>query len=65
MDFEKQMKELEEIIAKLDGNQVTLNEGIMLFEKGSQLIKEASKTLKEAKGKITVIKNALEEDFKD
>lgn len=61
MDFEKGSKELEQIITKLESGQISLTEGIELFEKGSIIIKEAQEELNKAKGKVTVIKNSVEE----
>lgn len=58
MTFEEQLKELETIVAKLESG-VSLNEGISLFEKGSQLCKDCFENIESAKGKITVIRESL------
>lgn len=58
MSFEEQQKELEQIIAKLESG-VSLEEGIKLFERGSELCKSCFEQLDGAKGKITVIRDSL------
>lgn len=58
MSFEEQIKELEQIIAKLEGG-VSLEEGVKLFERGSELCKSCFEQLDGAKGKITVIRDSL------
>ena len=58
MSFEEQQKELEQIIAKLESG-VSLEEGIQLFDRGSELCKSCFEQLDGAKGKITVIRDSL------
>lgn len=55
MTFEKAVKRLEEIVATLEKNDVTLDESIKLFEEGTELTAFCSKTLNEAQQKITEI----------
>ena len=52
-DFEKSIKELEEIAKKLENEQITLDESIALFEQGVLLSKACSEYLENAKQKIT------------
>lgn len=63
MDFEKEAIELESIIKKLEGGNVNLQDGMQLFERGTQIINNAQKELTEAKGKITIIKENIETDL--
>lgn len=58
MSFEEQIKELEQIIAKLEGG-VSLEDGVKLFERGSELCKSCFEQLDGAKGKIAVIRDSL------
>lgn len=53
MTFEKAVKRLEEIVAALEKNDVTLDESIKLFEEGTELTAFCSKTLNDAQQKIT------------
>ncbi len=52
--------ELEKIVDKLDGQGVTLEEGISLFESGVKITKECLEYLALEKGKITQIKEQLD-----
>ena len=54
-DFEKSIKELEQIAQSLENEQITLNESIALFEKGVILSKECSEYLENAKQKIITL----------
>lgn len=61
MDFETSFKQFEEIIKKLEASNLTLAQGIELFEKGVSLLKDCYASLGEAKGKITVLEKQLDE----
>lgn len=50
--FEDKLNELEEIIEKLDSDEVKLDEMLKLYERAIILIKEEKETLNEAKEKI-------------
>jgi exodeoxyribonuclease VII small subunit len=54
-DFEKSIKELEEIAKSLENEQITLDESIALFEKGVALSKDCSEYLENAKQKIITL----------
>ena len=54
-NFEKSIKELEEIVEKLEGSDVSLEESLKLFEKGVTLTKSCQKMLDEAEKKVTVL----------
>lgn len=61
MNFENSFKEFEKIVKQLENPNLTLNEGVELFEKGVALLKECYGALGEAKGKITVLTKQLDE----
>ncbi len=61
-DFEKSIKELETIASKLDSQQISLDESILLFEKGVKISKECSNYLENAKQKIISLTQAEEEN---
>ena len=66
MDYENQLCELEKIVNKLESGNVTLEEGVSLFEKGVSLTKDCLQSLSEYKGKITIIQdevNKLMEEY--
>ncbi len=60
MNIDDKITRLQEIATKLEQNDISLEEGIKLFEEGSALAKECYTALNEAKGKITVIKKDLD-----
>ncbi len=55
MSFEDKLKELEEIVDKLDGGNVSLEESIVLFEKGVKLSKACQRILNSAEKKVNVL----------
>lgn len=50
-DFEKSISELEKIVSLLESGDITLDESIKLFERGTELAGECRKTLETAKRK--------------
>ncbi|MCL2676166.1 MAG: exodeoxyribonuclease VII small subunit [Firmicutes bacterium] len=60
MDFEKKLKEIEAISARLQSDDIGLDEGIALFEKSVILTKECLAYLSESKQKIETIKRDLD-----
>ena len=66
--FEEQIKELEDIVSKLEGSDVTLDETLSLFEKGIKLTKGCQKILDNAENKVKILMadgngEMVEEDF--
>ena len=61
--FEKSIKELESIVAKLESGDTTLDESLELFEKGIKLSKECNKMLDTAEKKVSVLMNGEKKDF--
>ena len=55
--FENSMKQLEEIVEKIESGGANLEESISLYEKGIELKKFCEKRLKEAELKIKKIKS--------
>lgn len=64
MSFEVKLKELEEIVSKLEGGSLSLEESIVNFEKGMELSKECTKSLEVAENKIKILTEDGEKDFK-
>ena len=61
-DFEKSISELEKIVSLLESGDITLDESIKLFERGTELAGECTKTLETAKLKIITLTEAEEEN---
>lgn len=60
MNFEDKIKELQEITTKMEDSNLSMSEGVMLYEKGVGLAKECYEELNNVKGKVNVIKQDLE-----
>ena len=55
LSFEQAMKELEDVVAKLENGQVPLEDSIKLYEMGNDLKKHCEQKLKEAEVKVSQI----------
>lgn len=53
--FELSMKRLEEIVRKLEGGALTLDESLKAYEEGIALVRACSKKLDEAEKKIRLL----------
>ncbi len=60
MNFEQQLKKLEEIVLKLESGECTFDEATSLFEEGKQIAKSCAKLLDDNKGKITELSTELD-----
>lgn len=54
-NFEKNLKELEEVVKSLESGNVELDDMLSLFERGIKLTKSCTKLLDEAEQKINVL----------
>jgi len=63
MSFEDAMKELEKLVDSLDRGDVSLDEAITAYDRGSQLKEYCEKKLNEAKMKIETIQSSDKEDI--
>lgn len=59
MDFEQKSQKLQKIIEQLENNQVSLEQATKLYEEGVLLAKECYKLLSQSKGKVTILKDEL------
>ena len=55
MSFEEAMRELEKLVESLDKGEVSLDEAIAAYDRGSQLKDHCQKKLNEAKMKVETI----------
>ena len=58
MTFEEAMKELEKLVDSLDKGDVSLDEAIAAYDRGSQLKDHCQKKLNEAKMKVETIQSS-------
>ena len=63
--FEENLKDLEELVRKLDNDDLTLDESIKMFESGMELSKKCSKKLEEAEKKINILVESSNGDLKE
>ncbi len=61
--FEKSIKELEEVVNKLESGDASLSESLELFEKGIRLAKDCNKMLDDAEKKVSVLVGGEKKDF--
>jgi len=52
MNFEDALAELEQIVRRLEGGQVKLDEAILSYERGAQLKRHCEKKLNEAQQRV-------------
>jgi exodeoxyribonuclease VII small subunit len=62
--FEEAISRLEDLVSKLEGGNVPLEEMLTLYEEGAQLIKYCLNKLEHAENKIKKLSGAEESDFK-
>lgn len=55
MSFEQAMKELEQVVGRLERGEVPLDESIRLYERGAALKERCAKLLKEAEERVEKI----------
>ncbi|GAB4356578.1 MAG: exodeoxyribonuclease VII small subunit [Methylohalobius sp. ZOD2] len=53
--FETQLKELEQIVERLEAGDVSLEDSLKLFEKGVQLARNCQQALQDAEQKVQIL----------
>jgi exodeoxyribonuclease VII small subunit len=62
--FEKSLKELEALVAKMEQGNLSLEESLQHFERGIQLTRTCQQALKEAEQKVEILlKKSGQEDI--
>jgi len=54
-DFEKSLARLEEVVKRMEGPDLSLDEAMKLFEEGVTLSRECQKQLEEAEGRVEIL----------
>lgn len=60
-DFEKSLKQLEQIVRELESGDVDLDQSLKKFEQGIELYKKCRSTLESAEKKIKILSDSLKE----
>jgi exodeoxyribonuclease VII small subunit len=55
MDFEKNLKRLEEIVSKLEGGELPLEQSLKLFEEGITISRACNQKLTEAENRVKLL----------
>lgn len=63
--YEDMMFNLQDILSKMENNELPLEELIKEYESGVKLINKLYKTINSLEGKLTVIKDNMEMELKD
>lgn len=58
--FQQSMDRLEEIVTKLEKNEIVLEDAIALFEEGLQLVNSCDEQLKQFETKVTTLMDIYE-----
>ncbi|MCQ2798111.1 MAG: exodeoxyribonuclease VII small subunit [Bacilli bacterium] len=57
MSFEDKLARLQEIVRKVEGGTLSIDESMKLYEEGKKLIKELNETLDEATETVAEVQN--------
>ena len=60
MKLDENLKKIEEIVSTMENPDLSINEGVKLYEQGVKLAKECLSELNDVKGKINVIRKDLD-----
>lgn len=61
MDFEQNLKRLEDIVHKLEGGNIQLEESLKLFEEGVKISRSCNQKLTEAEKKVKLLLSVNED----
>lgn len=54
-DFERSLKELEELVGRMEKGELSLEESLKSFERGIELTRACQQALKEAEQKVEIL----------
>ncbi|MBU3189160.1 exodeoxyribonuclease VII small subunit [Clostridium bowmanii] len=61
--YENMMIRLEEIVGLMDGNEITLEQTMIIYEEGIKICNSLYKILNDTEGKIKILTEQGEKDF--
>lgn len=65
VDFEKDIAELETLVAKLESGDLTLEESLLAFEKGVGLARRCQRSLANAEARVAQLMQEMNFDAED
>lgn len=60
MKLDENLKKIEDIVASMENPELSISDGVELYEQGVKLAKECLSELNSVKGKVTAIKKDLD-----
>lgn len=60
MKLDENLKKIEDIVASMEDPNLSINEGVKLYEQGVNLAKECLAELNDIKGKVNIIRKDLD-----
>lgn len=60
MKLDENLKKIEDIVSSMEDPNLSINEGVKLYEQGVTIAKECLSELNDIKGKVNVIKKDLD-----
>ena len=63
-NFESAMKELEELVARMESGNLPLEESLAAYQRGLELSAWCQKTLAEAEQRVKILEDEVLKDFK-
>ena len=63
LKYEEAVAELEEIVRRMEGDGLSLEESIAAYRRGSELLRHCREQLKDAESKIQILENGELRDF--
>ena len=64
LNFEEALGEIDSIVSKLEGGQLTLDESLVMFQRGMELMRFCGEKLDAAEKKLKIIIEGAEGEFK-
>jgi exodeoxyribonuclease VII small subunit len=64
-DFESALAELENIVASMESGQMSLDQALDRFQRGTELLRECQKTLNAAEQRIQILEGGLLRPFEN
>lgn len=61
--FEAALQELEDIVAQMEGGELTLEQSLAAYRRGAQLLQLCQAVLKDAQQQVKVLEEGLLRDF--
>lgn len=65
LSFEQAMTELEQLVAKMENGELTLEQSLQAYERGALLVKNCQQSLAKVEAQVKVLEGDLLKSFED